>query len=65
MGINRDERIQVIHAGRGNWNNSVPWALSEWWLDPRGADIGPNGKFFQHDPAEARSCWPPPASRTA
>jgi len=54
MGINREERIQVIHAGRGNWNNTIPWALSEWWLDPRGADIGPNGKFLKYDPAEAK-----------
>lgn len=54
MGINREERIQVIHAGRGNWNNAVPWALSDWWLDPRGPDMGPNGKFLNYDPAEAK-----------
>lgn len=54
MAINRDERIQVIHAGRGNWNNAIPYALSDWWLDPRGPDMGPNAKYFKYDPAEAR-----------
>jgi peptide/nickel transport system substrate-binding protein len=44
----------VIYNGRGNWNNFIPWALSEWWLDPRGPDMGPNGKYFQYDPAAAK-----------
>jgi peptide/nickel transport system substrate-binding protein len=54
MAINRDEMISVVYSGRGNWNNAVPWALSEWWLDPRGPDMGPNAKYFKYDPAEAR-----------
>jgi peptide/nickel transport system substrate-binding protein len=54
MALDRDEMINVVYNGRGNWNNAVPWALSEWWLDPRGADMGPNAKFFKHDPAEAK-----------
>jgi peptide/nickel transport system substrate-binding protein len=54
MALDRDEMIKVIYNGRGNWNNAVPWALSEWWLDPRGPDMGPNGKYFTFDPAEAK-----------
>ena len=54
MASDRDEIIKVIYNGRGNWNNAVPWALSEHWLDPRGPDAGPGGKFFKHDPAEAK-----------
>jgi peptide/nickel transport system substrate-binding protein len=54
MATNRDEMIKVIYSGRGNWNNFVPWALSESWLDPRGADAGPGAKFLKHDPAEAK-----------
>ena len=54
MALNRDEMINVVYSGRGNWNNAVPWALSEWWLDPRGPEMGPNGKYFKHDPAEAK-----------
>lgn len=54
MGINREERTKIINNGRGNWNNAIPWALSDWWLDPRGPEMGPNGKFFQYDPAEAK-----------
>jgi peptide/nickel transport system substrate-binding protein len=54
MALDRDEMINVVYSGRGNWNNAVPWALSEWWLDPRGPDMGPNAKYFKHDPAEAK-----------
>ena len=54
MGVRRDEQISVLNNGRGNWNNAVPWALSEWWLDPRGPEMGPNARYFQYDPAEAK-----------
>lgn len=54
MSINRDNVIQVLYNGRGGWDNFIPWALSEWWLDPRGADQGPTAKYFKYDPAGAR-----------
>jgi peptide/nickel transport system substrate-binding protein len=54
MSINRDNFIKVIYNGRGSWNNFIPWALSEWWLDPQGADQGPTAKYFKYDPAGAR-----------
>ena len=54
MAINRDEFLKVTFNGRGGWNNFIPWALSEWWLDPRGPDMGPNAKYYKYDPAEAR-----------
>jgi ABC-type transport system substrate-binding protein len=55
MALNRDGMIQTVYAGRGNWNNAIPWALSEWWLDPRGPDMGPGAKYFKYDPAEAKA----------
>src|SRR5262249_401340 len=54
MAPNRDQAIQVIQAGRGNWNNAIPWALSEWWLDPRGPDMGPNAKYISYNLAAAK-----------
>jgi len=33
------KHIQVIFNGVGSWNNAVPWALSEWWLDPRSPEV--------------------------
>ena len=54
MAINRDEMIGVVFNGRGGWNSSIPWALTNWHLDPRGPDFGPNAKYFKYDPAEAR-----------
>jgi peptide/nickel transport system substrate-binding protein len=55
MALNREAMIKIVYAGRGNWNNSVPWALSSWWLDPRGPDMGPGARYFTYDPAAARS----------
>jgi ABC-type transport system substrate-binding protein len=54
MAMDRDEMIKVIYNGRGNWNNFVPWALSEYWLDPRSADQGETAKYFKFDPAESK-----------
>ena len=28
--------------------------LTEWWVDPKSKDFGPNAKYFQHDVAEAK-----------
>jgi ABC-type transport system substrate-binding protein len=55
MALNRDGMINTVYAGRGNWNNFIPWALSEWWLDPRGPDMGPGAKYYKYDPAEAKA----------
>jgi peptide/nickel transport system substrate-binding protein len=54
MSIDRDEQLTVLRNGRGNWNNFIPWAFSEFWLDPRGPEMGPNGKYFKFDPSGAR-----------
>jgi len=54
MALDRDNLINTIYNGRGNWNNFIPWALSEWWLDPRGSEMGPNAKYYKYDPAEVR-----------
>jgi peptide/nickel transport system substrate-binding protein len=55
MALNRDDMIKTVYAGRGNWNNFIPWALSEWWLDPRGPDMGPAARYYKYDPAGAKS----------
>jgi peptide/nickel transport system substrate-binding protein len=36
------------------WNTAVAGSQEGWWLDPRSKDFGPNGKYFVHDPAEAK-----------
>ncbi len=54
MSLNRDNFINVLFNGRGGWDNFLPWALSEWWVDPRGPDQGPSAKYFQYDPQGAR-----------
>src|SRR5688572_1164460 len=47
MSLDRDEMIKVVYSGRGNWNNAIPWALSEAWLDPRSPEQGETAKFFK------------------
>jgi peptide/nickel transport system substrate-binding protein len=54
MSLNRDNIINNLYNGRGGWNNFIPWALSDWWLDPQSADEGPGAKYFKYDPAGAR-----------
>lgn len=54
MSINRDNLIKVLYNGRGGWDNFLPWALADWWLDPQSADEGPGAKYFKYDPAGAR-----------
>ncbi|HEY1292430.1 MAG TPA: ABC transporter substrate-binding protein [Chloroflexota bacterium] len=54
MALNRDNIIGVLYNGRGGWDNFIPWALSEWWLDPQSADQGDSAKYFKYDPAAAK-----------
>jgi peptide/nickel transport system substrate-binding protein len=54
MSLNRDNIINALYNGRGDWNNFIPWAFSDWWLDPRGPDQGPTAKYFKYDPSAAR-----------
>jgi ABC-type transport system substrate-binding protein len=54
MSINRDNIIKVLYNGRGGWDNFMPWALSDWWLDPQSADQGPGAKYFKYDPQAAK-----------
>jgi peptide/nickel transport system substrate-binding protein len=39
----------------GMANLPVPYGLNKkyWWLDPYGPDMGPSGRWFEFDPAEA------------
>jgi ABC-type transport system substrate-binding protein len=36
------------------WNTALAGNFEGWWLDPQKKDFGPNAKYFQHDPAEAK-----------
>ena len=65
MAVDRDEMIKVIYNSRGNWNNAVPWALSEYWVDPRGPDAGPAPSTSSSIRPRRRNCSRRPASRTA
>jgi ABC-type transport system substrate-binding protein len=53
MAINRDRLIMCYTLIKGGWNNFIPWAFRDWWLDPQGPEIGPNGQYFRYDPGKA------------
>ncbi|HEX5504518.1 MAG TPA: ABC transporter substrate-binding protein [Thermomicrobiales bacterium] len=54
LAIDRDEMIQTLYEGHGYINSAVPAGLESWYLDPRGADMGPNAKYFKRDVAAAK-----------
>ena len=55
LALNRDESINVLFEGRGNYNSHLPAGLPSWWLDPRGPDFGPSAVYFKRDLAKAKS----------
>ena len=36
------------------WNSHLNADWTEWWLDPKGKDMGPNSQYFQYNIAEAK-----------
>jgi peptide/nickel transport system substrate-binding protein len=36
------------------WNTQLDATYEGWWLDPKSKDFGPNAKYFQHNPDEAK-----------
>src|SRR5262249_11900821 len=36
------------------WNTALVATYEGWWLDPKGKDLGPNARYFQHDIGEAK-----------
>jgi len=49
LALDRDELITVLYEGKGYINNTIPAGLESWWLDPRGADMGPSAKYYKRD----------------
>lgn len=50
MALDREEMIKVFWEGTGYYNSSgIPAGLPPYWLDPKGADFGPNAKYFKRD----------------
>ncbi|MGI8549420.1 MAG: ABC transporter substrate-binding protein, partial [Dehalococcoidia bacterium] len=55
LALDRDALIQVAYNGEGAWSNLVNPGLGKWHLDPKGTEIGDAGKWFKHDPAQAKA----------
>jgi len=50
LALDREELIKVLFEGTGFYNSAgIPAGLQANWLDPKGADFGPNAKYFKRD----------------
>ncbi len=59
MAIDRDGLLALVTAPGeeepGDWCNIVPAGLGrQWWLDPKSAEMGDAGRWYQYDVAEAK-----------
>jgi peptide/nickel transport system substrate-binding protein len=64
MSWDRDTFIDVFYnvskfekAGipvESRWSTALYADWTNWWVDPKGKDFGPNGKYFSHDIAEGK-----------
>ncbi len=57
--INRDALLSRISSEGGKWPNMpINAGFGEsWWLDPQGGDIGPAGKNYEYNVAEAKALF--------
>ena len=53
-GSRSSTRLQILRASSFAWNTALNASQEGWWLDPKDAKFGPNAKYFQHNPAEAK-----------
>jgi peptide/nickel transport system substrate-binding protein len=54
LALDRQGLLSLVYGGKGEWDNLINPGLGSWWLDPQGKDIGDPGKWFKHDPAQAK-----------
>jgi peptide/nickel transport system substrate-binding protein len=54
LAVDRKGLLDAFYEGQGGWNNFINPGLGKWWLDPQGKDIGDAGKWYKHDPAQAK-----------
>jgi peptide/nickel transport system substrate-binding protein len=64
MALDRDAlldlayNVKKLRAGgidvEAPWNNVIPAGHTRFWLDPQSDAHGETGRFFKHDPAEAK-----------
>lgn len=53
MALDRKALLGIYAPGKGNWLTAIP-RLVPWWLDPQSAEFGPNAKYYQHNPTDAK-----------
>jgi peptide/nickel transport system substrate-binding protein len=54
MAFDRDALLQLSYEGQGWYHNAVPANFGKWWLDPKSTDAGESGRFYKHNPREAK-----------
>jgi peptide/nickel transport system substrate-binding protein len=54
LALDRDGILDLFYGGHAPWPNFINPGLGKWWLDPQGKDIGDAGRWYKHDPAQAK-----------
>ncbi len=56
LAIDRTAWVDLMHAGQGGRAlSALPASFGKWTVDPLGANAGPGGRWYAHDPKEARA----------
>ncbi|HTE83182.1 MAG TPA: ABC transporter substrate-binding protein, partial [Dehalococcoidia bacterium] len=54
LALDRKGLSDIGYNGQGGWSNIINAGMGKWWLDPQGKEIGDAGKWYKHDPAQAK-----------
>jgi len=54
MSIDRDALLALIYQDKGEWQSSIPANFGRWRVDPKSSEMGSGGRWFGHDPGEAK-----------
>jgi ABC-type transport system substrate-binding protein len=52
--LDREGYAKIFFGGKGIWDNVVNAGMTQWYLDPKGKDIGDTAQWFKFDPQKAK-----------
>lgn len=52
--LDRDGYAKLFFAGNGTWDNVINAGMGDFYLDPKGKDIGDTAQWFKFDPQKAK-----------
>ncbi len=52
--LDRDGYAKLFFGGKGTWDNVINAGMGDFYLDPKGKDIGDTAQWFKFDPQKAK-----------